>query len=81
MEKGGLMRSQLNRDGPLYHAIYNQRTAAERINSQAKEWSIERPKVRTIRSVRNLNTLIYLVFNVRTLAKAKSINQGLLQMS
>jgi hypothetical protein len=81
MEKGGLMRSLLERDGPLYHAVYNQRTAAERINSQAKEWGIERPKVRNIRSVRNLNTLIYLIINVRTLAKAKSINKGLLQMN
>jgi hypothetical protein len=81
MEKGGLMRSLLDREGPLYHAVYNQRTAAERINSRAKELGIERPRVRNIRSVRNLNTLIYLVLNVRTLAKAKSINRGLLQMS
>jgi hypothetical protein len=81
MEKGGLMRSLIDRDGPLYHAVYTQRTAAERINSRAKELGIERPRVRNIGSVRHLNTLIYLVLNVRTLAKAKSINQGLLQMS
>ena len=58
-----------------------QRTAAERINSQAQALGIERPKVRNIHSVRNLNTLIYLVINVRVLAKAKSINKGLLQMN
>ncbi len=81
MEKGGLMRSLIDRDSPLYHAVYSQRTGAERINSRAKELGIERPKVRNIRSVRNLNTLIYLVLNVRTLAKARSINKGLLEMN
>jgi len=80
-ELGGQMRVTLDRDGPLYHGIYNQRTAAERINSQAQALGIERPKVRNIRSVRNLNTLIYLVINVRVLTKAKSINKGLLQMN
>ena len=79
-EKGGLMRALLDRSGPLYHVIYNQRTACERINSQAKALGIEYPKVRNIHSVRNLNTLIYLIINVRALQKAKSINTGLLQM-
>jgi len=80
-EVGGQMRVTLNRDGPLYHGIYNQRTSAERINSQAQAFGIERPKVRNIHSVRNLNTLTYLVINVRVLADAKSINKGLLQMN
>jgi hypothetical protein len=80
-ELGGQMRVTLNRDGPLYHVIYNQRTSAERINSKAQALGIERPKVRNIHSVRNLNTLIYLVINARVLAKAKSINKGLLQMN
>src|SRR5207244_4327996 len=80
-QAGGLMRALLDRDGPLYHAVYNQRTACERINSKAQALGIERPKVRNICSVRNLNTLIYLVINVRALAKAKSINKGLLQMN
>ena len=75
------MRALLDRDGPLYHAVYNQRTSCERINSQSQALGIERPKVRNIRSVRNLNTLIYLVINVRALAKAKSINAGLLQIN
>ncbi len=34
-EKGGLMRALLDRSSPLYHAVYTQRTACERINSQA----------------------------------------------
>jgi hypothetical protein len=80
-ELGGLMRVTLNRDSPLYKGIYNQRTSCERINSQAQVLGIERPKVRNGRSVRNLNTLIYLVINVRTLDRAKSINQGMLQMN
>lgn len=63
---------------PLYHAIYTQHTCCERINSQAKELGIERPKVHNGRSVANLNTLIYLVINIRARQQAKSINAGLL---
>jgi hypothetical protein len=80
-ERGGQMRVTLDRIGPLYHVIYTQRTACERINSQAQALGIERPRVRNGHSVKNLNTLIYLVINVRVLAKAKSINKGLLQMN
>jgi len=80
-EAGGRMRVTLDRTGPLYQAIYQQRTSCERINSQAKELGIERPKVRNRQSVANLNTLIYMIINVRALDRAKSINKGLLQMS
>jgi Transposase DDE domain len=80
-EAGGRQRVTLDRESPLYKAIYTQRTSCERINSQAKELGIERPKVRTMRSVANLNTLIYLVINVRALDRAKTINRGLLQIS
>jgi hypothetical protein len=79
-EKGGLMRALLDRDSPLYHVIYHQRTACERINSQAKALGIEHPKVRNGRSVANLNTLIYVIINVRALQKAHSIKRGLLQI-
>jgi Transposase DDE domain len=77
-EKGGQMRLLLDRSTPLYRAVYNQRTSAERINSQAKELGIERPKVRNHRSVERLNTLTYIIVNVRALQKARSINRGLL---
>jgi hypothetical protein len=80
-ERGGLARITLDRDSPLYKAVYTQRTGCERINSQAKELGIERPKVRNGRSVANLNTLTYLVINVRALQRVKSINRGLLQMN
>lgn len=81
VERGAGARVSLERDGPLYHAIYTQRTCCERINSQAKELGIERPKVRNGRSVANLNTLIYLIINGRALQRAKSINTGLLQIN
>jgi len=80
-EAGGRMRVTIDRTGPLYQAIYRQRTSCERINSQAKELGIEHPKVRNRRSVANLNTLIYVMINIRALNRAKSINKGLLQMS
>ncbi|GHO82362.1 transposase [Dictyobacter formicarum] len=79
-EKGALMRVTLNRESPLYKAIYTQRTSCERINSQAKELGIERPKVHNRRSVANLNTLTYVIINVRALSRAISINRGLLPM-
>jgi hypothetical protein len=64
-ELGGIQRVTLDRDGPLFHALYNQRTGCERINARAKELGIERPRVRNRRSVANLNTLIYVIVNVR----------------
>jgi Transposase DDE domain len=78
IEKGGLMRAMLDRSSPLYHAVYCQRTSAERINSQAKALGIERPKVRQGRSVHRLNTLTYIVINVKALARARAINASLL---
>jgi hypothetical protein len=79
-EPGGRARVLLDRTSPLYHAVYDQRTAAERINSQAKALGIERPKVRNGRSVANLNTLIYVIINVRAIERARSINAGLLSI-
>lgn len=80
-ERGGFQRITLDRQSPLYRAVYTQRTSCERINSQAKELGIERPKVRNGRSVANLNTLTYVIINVQALMRAKSINKGLLQMN
>src|SRR5438876_12307684 len=69
-----------DRDGQLYHAIYDQRTSTERINSQSKELGIKRPKVRNIDSIRNLNTLTYLVINARALRRARELNANVLSM-
>ena len=77
-EAGAQMRVTLDRDGPLYQVIYNQRTSAERINSQAKDLGIERPKARNIRSIRRLNTLIYITINLKVLQRARAINASLL---
>ena len=77
-EAGGLMRVLLDRSSPLYKAVYTQRTSCERINSQAKELGIERPRLRNQRSIANHNTLIYLIINVRALQRAISINKGIL---
>jgi hypothetical protein len=51
----------------LIKAVYTQRTSCERINSQAKALGIERSKVRNQHFVANLNTLTYLIINVRAL--------------
>jgi hypothetical protein len=72
IEAGGWLRVQLDRQSEQYKLLYNQRTAAERINSQAKELTIERPKVRNIDSVVNLNTLVYLVINARALQRVRT---------
>jgi hypothetical protein len=78
LEAGGLMRVTLDRGSPLYKAVYQQRTACERINSQAKDLGIERPKARNIRSIRRLNTLIYISINAKALQRARAINASLL---
>ena len=80
-ERGGIQRVTLDRTSEQFQSLYNQRTGCERINARAKELGIERPRVRNGRSVANLNTLIYVIVNVRVLVKAKSINHRLLQMN
>lgn len=79
IEKGGLMRVMIDRDHPIYKGIYCQRTSAERINSQAKAFGIERPKVHNGQSVRHLNTLTYIALNTKVLMRARSTNRTLLE--
>lgn len=74
LEDGGKLRIAMDRASPAFHAIYDQRTSAERINSQATALGIERPKVRNRHSIRHLNTLTYLVINARALRRARAIN-------
>lgn len=73
VEPGGLMRALLDRASAAYKDLYRQRTAAERINAQAKALGIERPKVRNGASVRNLNTLTYIVINVQALHRVQAL--------
>ncbi len=70
----GKMRIALDRHSDSYKGIYRQRTAAERINSQAKALGIERPQVRNSASVQTLNTLTYIVINARALERARAVN-------
>ncbi len=76
-EKGGIQRVTLDREGPLYKAVYRQRTSTERGNNQSKADGLERPKVRNIHSVRNLNTLTYLIIDAHALQRARRINASL----
>jgi hypothetical protein len=62
---GNRIRHQLDRTSAEYKRLFTQRTATERINSQAKELGIERPKLRNYRSIAHQNTLIYVLINLR----------------
>jgi hypothetical protein len=62
---GARLRHQLDRDSDRYKHVYDQRTAVERIFSQALDVGIERPKLRNANAIANQNTLIYLLLNVR----------------
>jgi len=66
---GARLRYQLDRQSPAYKTIYNQRTADERINSQALELGIERPHLRRQSAIVNQNTLIYVLINLRALQR------------
>jgi hypothetical protein len=66
---GARLRHQLDRKSPEYKHVYKQRTATERINSQAVELGIERPKIRNGNAIANQNTLIYIMINLRALQR------------
>lgn len=68
---GNRIRHELDRESPEYKRIYNQRSASERINSQAVALGIERPKLRNQRSISNQNTLIYVLINLRGLHRVR----------
>jgi hypothetical protein len=66
---GARLRYSLDRDGQLYKDTYRQRTAVERINSQAYALGIERPLVRNGNAIENINTLIYTLINLRLIQR------------
>jgi hypothetical protein len=68
---GARARHQIDRESDLYKQIYRQRTATERINSQAVALGIERPKVRNQQAITNQNTLIYVLINLRLLQRIR----------
>ena len=69
---GARLRYTLDRDGQAYKEIYKQRSATERINSQAKALGIERPHLRNGQAIANLNTLIYVLINLRLLQRIRN---------
>ncbi len=73
--KGTRLRYQLDRHSQEYKALYKQRTAAERVFSQALALGIERPKVRNQQSITNQNSLIYLLINLRALLRVQEQKQ------
>ena len=68
---GARLRYQIDRDSDLYKDLYRQRTAVERINSQAVALGIERPHLRNGAAIANQNTLIYLLINLRFLQRLR----------
>lgn len=66
---GARIRYQLDRENEAYKRVYSQRTAAERIFSQAVTLGIERPKLRNQSAIANQNTLTYVLINLRTMQR------------
>jgi hypothetical protein len=66
---GARLRYTLDRESQAYKEVYQQRTATERINSQAFALGIERPHLRNGAAIANQNTLIYLLINLHLLQR------------
>jgi hypothetical protein len=78
---GARLRVELDRDSDEFKAIYKQRTATERINSQATEIGIEQPYLRNGRAITNQDTLIYVLINLRALQRVRAKKTQLAQSS
>jgi hypothetical protein len=70
---GARIRHQLDRQSATYKQVYKQRTATERVNSQAVALGIERPKLRNGQAIANQNTLIYVLINLRALHRVRQM--------
>lgn len=70
--QGARIRYQLDRQSAEYKTIYKQRTADERVNSQAVDLGIERPKLRNGQAITNQNTLTYVLINLRGLHRVRA---------
>ena len=78
---GARIRLQLDRTAAQYKSVYAQRTATERINSQALALGIERPFLRRQSAIANQNTLIYVLINLRTLQRIRTHKEQLARQS
>lgn len=72
---GTRIRYQLDRQSEAYKSLYNQRTAVERIFSQAVALGIERPKLRNKAAITNYNTLTFILINLRALHRVISLKK------
>jgi hypothetical protein len=68
-EPGAHLRASLDRQSAAYKTSYKQRTACERINSQAEALGIQHPHQRRLAFIARRNTLIYLLINLRALSR------------
>ena len=68
---GARLRYGLDRETADYKQRYCQRSAVERINSQAVALGIERPHWRNGQAIANQNTLIYVLINLRFLHRLR----------
>jgi hypothetical protein len=75
---GARIRYQLDRQSDDYKHLYKQRTATERLNSQAVALGIERPKLRRGSAISNQNTLIYVLINLRAFHRIRDGPQATL---
>ncbi len=69
--RGARLRYQIDRESEEYKQVYKQRTAVERINSQAVDLGIERPRLRNGLSIANQNTLTYVLINLHALQRVR----------
>lgn len=68
---GARLRYQLDRKSDTFKQLYNQRSATERVNSQAVALGIEQPKLRNRQAITNQNTLIYVLINLRAVHRLR----------
>jgi hypothetical protein len=68
---GARLRYQIDRSSQQFKEVLKQRTATERINSQAVDLGIERPKLRNAASIANHNTLTYVLINLHALQRVR----------
>jgi len=66
---GARIRHQLDRESEAYKQLYAKRTMVERINSQAEALDILHPKLRRGTVIARGNTLLYVLINLRALAR------------
>lgn len=68
---GARLRYQIDRSSQQFKDILKQRTATERVNSQAVDLGIERPKLRNAVSIANHNTFTYVLINLHALQRVR----------